>query len=375
MKRFTVLFAALLLLMLGACGSPSTSPVGPASASASTQEPISSESASNSEPVTEPMKIGFCAGGKLGDKSTNDLHHEALKKFSEETGAILTVIEGSNVEDHEVNARNFAEQGYDLVVLGSTSVSDQVATFAPEYPDTFFWVNQGVIDNMPNVACTRSMPSESNFLTGAFAIYMSEAMGYPLTAGWIGGLRSPALERAQYGFTAGVQYAGGEASVAYIGNFTDTATAKEMTLQMYNKGIHFVQGWCGGAIVGIMQAAESRYQDEYYCLAGGGPEGDFYRSPDAIIACAVEGGDALVYDMVTKFYNGTLSPGITYAGVKDEIIDILLSPYAPGEKIPQEVKDKIQALRDKIISGELVPPQNEDTYNIFKTEVLDKSGR
>lgn len=317
------------------------------------------------------LKIGFCVAGTLGDKSTNDQQYEGLKKYQEESGCELIALEAAQFTDHEVNARNLAEQGCDLVIMGLQATQELVETFAGDYPDTVFWINNGTLEGIENVACTRTMPSESNFLTGAFAVYMTEYMGYGKTVGWIGGQRNPALERAQYGFTAGAEYAGGEATLAYVGNFVDTSTGKELAGQMYDGGIHIIQGWAGGATEGVMQASQERLDKECYCMRGGSGEGDFYMGPDAIIACATENADQIIYEACKQFAEGKLPTGeITYLGLDDNVSTIIYNPDELGQKIPQEVKDKVQVLIDDIISGKLVPPTTEEEYNKFEEEHL-----
>lgn len=368
-KIVTILLAAMMAVTaLTGCsgGAPSTS--APASSAASSGS-AASDAAKTGD--GEALKIGFVVAGRLGDQSTNDRQHQGLKRYAEETGATLSTVEVSEFQDHEINARNFAEQGYDLVIMGLAASNDLVATFASEYPDTMFWVNQGTIDDQPNVACTRTMPSESNFLAGAFSVYLAEAQGTDKVGGWIGGQRNPALERAQYGFTAGAQYAGGDVSITYVGNFTDAAKCKEMAVQMYNSGIRTILGWAGGAGQGVMQAADSM-SDGYYALAGGGADGQFFLSEEKIIACATEDAARMTYEVCKAFEAGTLKSGITYQGVKDEVCNFLYSPHEVGKEIPQEVKDKIDALKAEIVNGTLVPPSNEEEYNAFVKDVLKK---
>ena len=92
---------------------------------------------------------------------------------------------------------------------------------------------------------------------------MNQESGGPLKAAFVGGVRNPALERAQYGFTAGAEYVGGTGTAVYVGSFTDVAKGKEIAMQMYQDDMKLIQAYAGGAGMGVYQAAESLPEGEY----------------------------------------------------------------------------------------------------------------
>jgi basic membrane protein A len=318
----------------------------------------------------EPLKIGYVVAGQLGDKSTNDNFMEGLQRYADETGAVVTPVECAELADHEANARNFAEQGYDLVVVGLYSVSDAIAELAPQYPDTMFWVNGGMIDGIKNLHCCNLQSADVNFLVGAFSVYMSEELGYGNKVGWVGGQRNPFLEQGQYGFTAGAEYAGGESVIAYVGNFTDSAKGKEIAMQMYDNGVHIIQGWAGGAGHGVHQAADALGGD-YFSSGGGNLQGQFDLAKQMLTCAGVGEGEA-VYNACKDMEKGELKGGLYAYGVKEGVNDIVYNPGELGKIIPQEIKDKMDDIREKIVSGEIVPPQTEEMYQEFVEDVIKK---
>ena len=189
---------------------------------------------------------------------------------------------------------------------------------------------------------------------------MNQELGGEAIAAFIGGVRNPDLERSQYGFTAGAEYVGGEATVVYVGNFTDVAKGKEIALQFYNNGMKIVQAFAGGAGMGVYQAAES-LGEGYYAL--GAAAGQFHLS-DSIIASQVKLTGNSIFDACMKFCNGTLESGIITKGIVEGSVGIKYSPKNEV-KIPQAIKDQISKLQDKIVNGEIVPPMNEEEYKKF----------
>lgn len=313
------------------------------------------------EPVTgkSDMKVAFMVD-RLGDNAANDESYRGMTEFTAKTGIEVTAVEAPELQDHEMNARTFAQEGYDLIVDGTSKTSELYAVIAPEFPDTHFIVLEGTVTDVPNVTCLRDRPSEAAFLVGAFNVLMNQELGGEAKAAFVGGVRNPDLERSQFGFTAGAEYVGGEATVVYVGNFSDIAKGKEIALQLYNQGMKVIQAFAGGAGMGVYQAAESMGEG-YYAL--GAAAGQFHLS-DSIIASQVKMSGTSIYDACMLFYEGKLEGGIITKGVKEGSVDIRYSPINE-DKIPQSIKDQIAELREKVISGEIVPPMTEEEYKAF----------
>lgn len=310
----------------------------------------------------EKIKVGLIVAGKLGDNGTNDDIHNGVKKFAEEnTNIELTVVEPSEFNDNAINARNFARNGFRLVILGDPATSEIIPEIADEYHDTNFIILEGTVNDKENITCLRFRVAEAAFLTGSFGVLMGEYLGGNAKTGFVGGQRVPALERSQYSFKAGAEYVGGEALVVYVGNFTDVSKAKEIALQMYGSGAKLVQAFAGGAGNGVFQASES-LGESYYSM--GGATGQFHISPNRILASQVKSIDTTLYNACTDFIKGTLGRGIIEQGLKEKSVAIKYSPNI-GDIIPKDINDKILEIENKIINGEINPPSTETEYNDF----------
>lgn len=304
----------------------------------------------------QPVKIAFIID-RLGDNAANDESYRGILEFEAETGIKVTTMEAPQIQDHDISARTFAQEGYDLIIDGTSFTSDIYDGLAPEYPDSHFVIVDGTVDGRENVTSLRCNPEEAAFLTGAFNVLMNEALGGEKQAAFIGGMRNPDLERSQYGFTAGAEYVGGEATVVYVGNFTDVAKGKEIALQLYNKGMKLVQAFAGGAGMGVYQAAESL--EGVYAM--GGAAGQFNLS-DSIMASQVKLTGNPIYDVCMDFLeHGDIEGGIRQFGVKEDAVGIRYNPIHE-DKVPEEIKEQIQELEEKVITGELTPPSSEDEW-------------
>ena len=351
MKKILSLFLAmtLMLTMLAECGGTG----GDSTGETGTGE--------------EAIKIGYILiGGGLGDQASNDDQYAGLTRFSEEFGAEVKYVEITELQDIDAAIRNYADQGMNLIIFNSADASEFIPAIAAEYPEVSFIITEGTAEETDNVLNVRTDVADASFLCGAFCAMMSQELGGELAAGFVGGIRNPNLERAQFGFTAGAEYVGGEATTAYAGSFTDAATAKELTHQMFGSGIRVVQAWAGGANTGVFEAALNMGEG-YYSM--GGASGQFNIS-DSIIASNCKLLGDLTYDLCVQFKDGTLPYGTMTYGLKEGAVDIRYAPDERADIIPQEIKDKIDELREMILAGEIDVPSTQEEYDAFAASVL-----
>jgi len=299
------------------------------------------------------------AAGVFGDQGMNDALLQGMTMFTEATGIEVTSVEISEFSDHAINARNFAQQGYDLILMGGP-VSEIIPEIAAEYPNTHFLLNKGTVADIDNVTSVQFDEAGGGFLSGAFAVLMSKEMGVEPKVGWVGGERIPDLEKARYAFSSAVEYMGGTCDVVYVGSFVDIAKGKEIAMQMYNDGSFFVQAYAGGASSGVYQAAEAMADGKY---ALGCATGQFHMAPTRILASSVVLYHEYFSAMLSEYVEtGAMESGIFVANVSTGGTGLRFSPEI-GDEIPASVLEEINALEAKIVSGELVVPTNEEQYN------------
>jgi basic membrane protein A len=306
-------------------------------------------------------KIAMVAAGVFGDQGMNDALLEGMQIFTKNTGIDVTSVEISEFSDHAINARNFAQQGYDLVLMGGP-VSEIIPEIAKEYPDTHFLLNKGTITDLPNVTSVQFDEAGGGFLTGALAVLMSNKLGMAPRVGWVGGVRIPDLEKARYAFSAAVEYLGGQCDVVYVGSFVDIAKGKEIAMQMFNNGSAFVQAYAGGASNGVYQAAEATPDS---CYALGCATGQFHLSPQKILASSVVLYNEFFGQFLTQYVQtGSMAPGLIIADISTGGTGLRYSPQI-GDRVPEDVKAKIAELEHQIITGELKVPTSQEEYDTF----------
>jgi len=369
MKKFMTLLLVFALLVSGLIGcGKNNSPVSPGTAAVPSDSPDSATIDASEKTVKDvkDLKIAYLTQ-RLGDNASSDAYYSGVERFMAETGVEVTVVEPGELQDYEVNARLFCQEGYDLIVCPFSTPGELLVALAQEFPDTHFYIYDMEIEDMTNVSGSRARHYEAGFLTGVFNVLMSQELGGEARSAFVGAVRDPNIERSQYAFMAGSEYVGGQCTSVYVGSFADLAKGKEIALQLYQDGHRFVQAFAGGSGLGVYQAAEAM-PEGYYAL--GAANGQFNVSERIIASMAVNMGE-ITYTVLDAFGKGTLEPGFKSLGYVDNIVSIL---YAPGSEdlIPQSIKDQISELESKIISGEIVPPTTEEEYNAFAEAYLKK---
>ena len=89
----------------------------------------------------EPFKVAFVYVAPIGDLGWTYMHEEGRLALEAEFGDDIETTFIENVPegpDSERVIRNFAEQGYDVIVTTSFGYMDATATVALEFPDIQF---------------------------------------------------------------------------------------------------------------------------------------------------------------------------------------------------------------------------------------------
>ncbi|MDQ7026457.1 MAG: BMP family ABC transporter substrate-binding protein [Anaerolineae bacterium] len=162
----------------------------------------------------EPMKIAFVYVAPIGDLGWTFMHEQGrmavVEEFGDavETAFIENVAEGP---DSERVIRNFADDGFDLIITTSFGYMDPTLTVAEEFPDTQFVHISGFLtaDNMSNVFGRMYQP---RYLSGLVAGSATESN----IIGYVAAFPIPEVLRGINAFTLGVREVNPDAEVRVV---------------------------------------------------------------------------------------------------------------------------------------------------------------
>lgn len=342
-----LLLCALMALGMIACASNSTDN------QAATTAPVA-EATPATEPTEQPagiptseLKVALILNGSITDASWNANGYNALVSAKEEIGFEFAYIENVQTADMEATFRDYAEQGYQLILGHGSQFEDSVMAVAPSYPDTYFFVFNGEVSAEPNVCSYRTATDENTFIAGALAALMSTTG----KIGWIGAVEVPTTSEALDGYTAGAKYVKPETEVlsAYVGSYNDTAKAKELALTMFESGADIIQSNANQGTAGIIEAAKGVGNG---VMLIGNTTDQFELAPDFFLTSNITNFSKVYSIVINNVVNGTFEPVVKAVGVKDECMAI--APFHNFEdKVPADVKATIEQITKDIADGKL----------------------
>jgi basic membrane protein A len=198
-------------------------------------------------------KMALVLTGPHEDNSWNEAAYNALnvlKSRGVETAFSESIAEG---DDARI-MREYAEQGFQMIVAHSFGYQDGVFEVAPEYPDSNFAWAGGIGRTAKNVADYDQPFYEVAYPIGIIAGYVSKSG----TLGALYGFDIPVCHAMGEAFLAGAQTVNPNAKliVSATGEWVDVAKNKEAALAQADAGVDF---WieCGeGPSLGTIEAAK-----------------------------------------------------------------------------------------------------------------------
>ncbi|KXK42603.1 MAG: Membrane lipoprotein TmpC precursor [Chlorobi bacterium OLB5] len=313
----------------------------------------------SSENTSGKLKVGlvFDVGGR-GDKSFNDAAYRGLEKAKQELGIEFEYIEPGPGADREAALRQFSSRSDISIIFGIGFIfTDEITKIAQEFPDKkYACVDYTVDPNKtipPNLVALEFREEEGSFLVGAIAGLMTKSN----KVGFVGGMESPLIKKFQVSYEAGVKQVnpGCRVLIGYAGvtgdAFKNPGKGKELALGQYNDGVDIIYHASGVTGLGVFEAAREMKK---FAIGVDSDQND--EAPGYIITSMVKVVDVSVYEVIKEVKDGTFKGGrVETFGLKTKGVD-----YAYTDKnkhmIPDEVRKKVEALRQDIIDGKITIP-------------------
>ena len=321
--------------------------------------------------AAEPLKVGlvFDIGGK-GDKSFNDSASRGLAWAAADFGIKRIELEPGVDADREVNLRNLAMIGYDLIVGVGFLFTDAISTVAVEFPDTKFAIVDGFIPDKPNVLSLLFPEPHGSYLVGMIAGLKALEDGKD-TVGFVGGMNIPLINGFEAGYKAGVQYVFPDCKIlsAYAGDtpiaFADPVKGKELALSQYDNGAWVVYHASGLTGAGVFEAAKERKRFVIGVDSNQNYMGNIAETGENFgLTSMLKQVDVSIYLAIKAAVEGTFKGGIEVFGLDRTVTigDVTYSGvgYAMDkynkDLVSAEMIAKVEEAKAKIISGEIVVP-------------------
>ncbi|MEW6623805.1 MAG: BMP family protein [Bacillota bacterium] len=349
-KRIRPILALLLVIMIvvAGCGGAGSKPAD--------QQPV--------------LKVGMVTdAGTIDDKSFNQGTWEGVLKATSDFGLEKRYLKpaGTTEADYIKEIGNLYDAGFKLIVCPGFKFETAIFQAQDKYPDAKFVLLDGyphagdwnpvVKENTVSIFFAEH---ESGFLAGvATALQLKDG-----EAGFIGGMEIPAVQKFNWGFQQGIQYANDNfgtnmsikaENVVYQGSFDNVAAGQQLAAQMYDKGVKVVFTAAGGVGVGAINEAKTRAKagsevwivgvdvDQY-------AEGIYEGNKSIILTSAMKCIDQAAYDMIKAEKEGKFPGGeiLTFSAQNDGI-----GIPAENPNLSKDVESKVAEVFAQLKSGSL----------------------
>jgi len=318
----------------------------------------SSQTKQEKSAANKAFRVAMVMTGPINDAGWNESAYKGLMQAKEKYKVETAYTENVPQPDFESVIRDYADKGYDLIILHGFEFSDVVKQIAPQYPNVLFAVVNGDSFQEPNMLSLRFNTPQTGFLAGAVAGLITKTN----VVGMIGGTKLPHIQDGLIGFEAGAKYV--NPNVKVLTGFTETMTdvpkGKEMAMAMIEQGADIVGGNANQATLGVIDAAKTKkikaigYISDQYNVA-----------PDTVFVSAIQSVTLMIDSIIKEAVNKEAKPALYLMGVNEGAI--LLSDYHGNDaKLPTGAKEKIQEVMAKIKDGSL------KTQGILPKSVFEK---
>ena len=329
-----VLFV-LMTLVIAACG-------GGAAPEAPAEEPAEEPA------MAEPFRVAVVMPSAITDLAFSQSMYDALIRIQTEMGGPekfeIVYSEGMFVVDDAAAAiRDYATQGFDLVVAHGSQYGSSLQEIAPDFPETSFaWGTTAETFGQPNIFAYEAASQQGGYVNGVIAASLSKSG----VIGVVGPIEVGDAKLYVDGFIAGAKATNPDitVNVNYIGSFSDIALAAEAANTHIAAGADVMTG-TAQMVVGAIGVAE-----ENDALWLGTQSSQTSLAPDNVVANQVYHWEVVLKEMLALIKEGT------YGG-QSFVIDLAnggeAMEYNDNFEIPAAAEETVQGIIDGSITIEL----------------------
>ncbi|SCH38021.1 Purine nucleoside receptor A [uncultured Clostridium sp.] len=362
MKKFlaVLLTMSMTAAMLAGCG-------GSKEESVTDTETSKTEETGGDTASAELPKIACLLNGNLGDKSFFDSANEGMKLIHDELGCETNVIEmGFDNTVWETTLYEVSDQDWDIIIVGTYQMQEVLEKVALEYPDKKYIIFDSSVSydkaDYSNVYSISFKQNEASYLAGALAAMIAADDSLPLSNGKkmisvVAAMDIPVLNDFILGYIQGATDTEPDTKVAisYIGDFNDTAKAKDLAKAQFNLGSSVAFNVAAQAGLGMIEAAgeSQKYAigvdaDQAMALADSQPE-----QSKVIVTSVMKNIDQVLLLSVKRHIAGELPYGTVEAlGMEENAVGLAINDIYDGIAT-DDMKAKVEELQGKIQSGEI----------------------
>ena len=347
MKKFLkpLALALIIVIFIAACA-PATPEVEEPDVVEETEEVVEEV-----EETSEPLKVAIVSPSAINDFAFTQSIYDAMIALQADMGGeeALEFVYTENmfvVDDAASAIRDYASQGYDLIIAHGSQYGSSLQEIAPDFPETSFaWGTTVDTFGLPNIFAYEAASDQGGFVNGVMAAMLTESK----VIGVVGPIETGDAKLYVDGFVAGVKSVDPaiDVRVTYIGSFSDVALASEAAATHIAAGADVLTGTAQMVVGAIGQAQEAGA----LWFATQADQASF--APDTVVASQVYHWEVILKEIIELRSEGVLG-GTSF--VADLANGGQVMSFNPDFDLPEDVRAAADQTIADIIAGEEPEP-------------------
>lgn len=321
MTKIALVFLMSLALLLAGCGPKTAAPEAP---------------------KAQKLKVALVIPSTIDDMAWSQSMHDVLKSNDKIELAVSERM--AKPVDASAAIRQYATQGYDIIIAHGAQYHSVLKEIAPEFPKTTFAYGTG-FQTGPNIFAYDPQAQEGAYLLGLLAGKMSKTK----TVGIVGPVEAGDAIKYNKGFQQGVAAANTDTKVriAYTGSFGDIVKAGEIAKTHMDAGADMLTG-SSQQVPGAIKAAAGK--PGTYWLSTDMDQSSI--APETVLAAQIYNWEKIFDKIVELRKQGVVGGQHLSLSFADGTLELKYNEKL-ADKIPQDVKDAVEKAKKDIASGAL----------------------
>jgi basic membrane lipoprotein Med (substrate-binding protein (PBP1-ABC) superfamily) len=300
----------------------------------------------------EALRVAVIMPSTVNDLAFSQSMYDALIKVQNDMGGpeAMELVYSENmfvVDDAAAAIRDYASQGYNLIIAHGSQYGSSLKEIAPDFPETAFahgtTVDTFADEGITNVYAYEAASQEGGYVNGVMAGKLTKSN----IIGVVGPIETGDAKLYIDGFVAGVNASNPDAqvNVNYIGSFSDVALASEAASTHISAGADVLTGSAQMVVGAIGKAKDSGV------LWFGTQASQTRLAPEIVVANLIYDWSPMLKEIIDQRAQGVYG-GTAYVINLENGGQVM--EYNPDFDLPADVKqlaeDTIQGIKDGSIS-------------------------
>jgi len=299
--------------------------------------------------ITEKVRIALIIPSTIDDMAWSQVMYEGIKAVQQKYGEEKIKLEVSerlwNAVDAGSAIRQYASQGFDIVIAHGAQYQSVLDEVAPDFPKTSFAYGTGFATNYPNIFAYDPQAQQGAYLLGIMAGLKTKTN----IVGIVGPVKSGDAIKYNIGFEKGVKSVNPEAAVriAYTGSFGDLVAAGEIARTHIKAGADVLSGTAQQCVGAIRVASEF---EGVIWLSSDMDQSSI--APQTVLASQSYRFDEVIEKIISFRQEGIVGGKHLELTLANGYLEIIHNPKLVSVLTPK-MNEVINEAKAKIISGEI----------------------